>query len=152
MPAQLFLITFVSKKNYHLLSVIFDHLLNMAKHNDIGQWGEQLARDYLLTHGYTVMSQNAHIGHKELDIIALRGNRMIFVEVKTRTQNLDDALDAIDEKKINRIVRAADSFLQQFTAPYEYQFDIIAIVGTPETGHTLTHIEDAFFPPLTGAR
>ena len=124
----------------------------MAKHNELGAWGEQLARDYMIAQGYAVMEQNEHVGHKELDIVAVKGTVMAFVEVKIRVTSLEDALDAVDTKKINRLVRAADSFLQRFTAPYEYRFDIIAIVGTPETGHTLTHLEDAFFPPLSGCR
>lgn len=124
----------------------------MASHNSLGQWGEQIARDYLIANGFTVMTNNEHLGHKEIDIVATKGNRMIFIEVKTRSRSLDDALDAVDQKKINRIVRAADSFLQRFTAPYEYQFDVIAIVGTPETGHTLHHFPDAFFPSVTTSR
>lgn len=120
----------------------------MANHNELGEWGEQVARDYLIAHGYKVMERNTHVGHKELDIIATRGTRMVFVEVKTRASDLDEALDAVDEKKIRRMVRAADSFLQRFDAPYEYQFDIIAVVGSPQGGHTLHHFPDAFFPPL----
>lgn len=121
---------------------------SMARHNNLGRWGEQLAREYLISNGYTVMEQNTHVGHKEIDIVAVKGTRMIFIEVKTRSSSLDEAIEAIDEHKIRRIVRAADSFIQRFSAPYEYQFDVIAIVGTPETGHSITHYEDAFFPPL----
>lgn len=122
----------------------------MAKNNDFGKWGEEVARDYLIKEGYTVLGQNEHVGHKELDIVAVKGTVMVFVEVKTRAESIDDALDAVDAKKISRIVRAADSVLRRFAVPYEYRFDIIAVVGTPETGHTITHLEDAFFPPLQG--
>ena len=38
----------------------------MAKHNELGAWGEQLARDYMIAQGYAVMEQNEHVGHKEL--------------------------------------------------------------------------------------
>ncbi|MDE6100846.1 MAG: YraN family protein [Paramuribaculum sp.] len=120
----------------------------MARHNDLGAWGEQIAREHLIAAGYKVMERNSRISRSELDIIAVKDKLMIFVEVKTRSTNLDDALDAIDEKKIRRIVRAADSFLQRFSIPFEYRFDIIAVIGSPESGHTLTHIPDAFFPPL----
>lgn len=120
----------------------------MAKHNELGQWGEQIAREYLISQGYTVVDGNLHIGHKELDIVATKDNLMVFVEVKTRSHSLDDALDSVDSRKILRIVRAADSFMGRFTVPYEYRFDIIAVIGTPETGHTLHHYPDAFMPPL----
>lgn len=120
----------------------------MAKHNELGQWGEQLAREHLIRLGYSIMEQNIHSGRKEIDLVATKGNRMVFVEVKTRSHSLDDALDAVDEKKIRRIVRAADSIMSRFTMPFEYQFDIIAVVGTPQAGHELHHFPDAFFPPL----
>jgi len=124
----------------------------MARHNDIGQWGENVAREYLITKGYTVADSNVHVGHKELDIVATKGNRIIFIEVKTRSDNFIDPAEAIDLKKQNRIVRAANAFIQSHDLPYEAQFDVIIIVGTPEKGYTLEHIPDAFFPSLRGAR
>ena len=33
----------------------------MAKHNELGAWGEQLARDYMIAQGYAVMEQNEHV-------------------------------------------------------------------------------------------
>lgn len=122
----------------------------MAKHNELGEWGERLAREYLIVNGYSIMDHNLHLGRKEVDIIATKGNRMVFVEVKTRASGLDEALEAVDDKKIRRLVRAADSVLGRMTLPFEYQFDIIAIIGTPEGGHELHHYPDAFFPPLNG--
>lgn len=123
----------------------------MAKHNDTGKWGEDLAREYLTAKGYAVMERNIHVGHNELDIVAMKGDRIIFVEVKTRTTDIVDPLEAITDKKIRRIVRAADSFLRSHPMPHEAQFDVIIILGSPETGHTLQHYPDAFRPPLCGA-
>lgn len=124
----------------------------MAQHNNLGAWGEQTAREYLRSKGYSVYDKNIHIGHKELDMVAIHGSRIVFVEVKTRTTDFKDPLDAVDSKKIARIVRGADSFLREHSLPHEAQFDIIVIIGTPETGYTLDHYEDAFFAPLSGAR
>lgn len=124
----------------------------MAQHNDLGQWGEQIARDYLIGLGYTIVNSNMHVGHKEIDIVATKGPRMIFVEVKTRAHSLDEALDAIDEKKMQRIIRAAKAILCRYSTHYEAQFDVVAVVGTPETGHTVTHLPDAFYPPLAPNR
>lgn len=123
----------------------------MAQHNTLGEWGEQLAREYLMMNGYTVFESNQRVGHKEIDIIATKGDRIIFVEVKTRSTDFTDPLDAIDAKKIKRLVKAADSYLQTYDKPHEPQFDVIAVVGTPESSYTLTHIPDAFRAPLSGA-
>lgn len=122
----------------------------MSRHNELGEWGEQIAREYLVSQGYTVLDKNTHIGHKEIDVVAIKGIRMIFVEVKTRTSGIEDAVEAVDSKKVRRIVRAADVFMQQYSAPYEYQFDIIAIAVKPDGTYDLEHLSDAFFPPLDG--
>lgn len=124
----------------------------MAKHNDTGSWGENVAKEYLITQSYTVMETNMHIGHKEIDIIATKGNRIAFVEVKTRSTPFADPIDAVDTKKIRRIALAADSFIRTYGIRHEPQFDIITIIGTPGKGFDLTHYPDAFMPPLSGAR
>ncbi len=45
----------------------------MARHNQIGAWGEQLARDWLLARGFAIYEQNAHAGGVEIDIILIIG-------------------------------------------------------------------------------
>lgn len=124
----------------------------MAQHNDLGQWGEKVAREYLITRGYTIIEQDSRKGFYELDIIAIKGNRIIFVEVKTRSAGSFDPLEAITPQKINRICAAANSFVIQYQFPHEVQFDIIAIIGSPETGYKIEHIPDAFVPPLRSYR
>lgn len=124
----------------------------MAHHNDLGQWGEKVAREYLITRGYTIIEQDTRKGFYELDIIAIKGNRIIFVEVKTRSTGAFDPLEAITPQKINRICSAANSFVIHYQYPHEVQFDIIAITGTLENGYNIEHIPDAFVPPLRGYR
>lgn len=123
----------------------------MARHNDIGTWGEEMARDHLRRNGYTVVEENSFIGHNEIDIIATKNATIAFVEVKTRSTPFVDPIDAIDTKKVRRIARAADSFLQTHNVRHTPHFDIITIIGTPEQGYTITHYPDAFLPPLAGA-
>lgn len=120
----------------------------MAQHNETGHWGEELACEKLITDGYAICQRNFRIGHYELDIIAMKGNRIVFVEVKTRTNLNSDPIEAIDNKKILRMVRAANTYVTTFDIPHDVQFDIITIVGTPDN-YTLEHIPDAFMAPLT---
>lgn len=75
----------------------------MARHNDLGAWGENIAREYLITRGYTIIEHDTRMGHYEIDIIALKGNRIIFIEVKTRLSGSFDPLEAITPKKIMHI-------------------------------------------------
>lgn len=120
----------------------------MAQHNNIGAWGETLACEKLITEGYAIRERNIRIGHYELDIIAMKGNRIVFVEVKTRSNQHCDPLEAIDNKKILRMTRAANAYVIAHDIPHEVQFDIISIVGTPDD-YILEHIPDAFSAPLT---
>lgn len=123
----------------------------MATHNKTGQWGEQAAAEFLITAGYTIVERNWRLGHLEVDIIASRGSRIIFVEVKTRSTSFADPADAVTPAKQQRIARAADAYIRHTDLPLEAQFDIITVIGN-ETAHTIEHIPDAFLPPLKSYR
>ena len=120
----------------------------MARHNQTGQWGEEIVRQYLAARGYAIMDSNLHVGHKEIDIVALKGTRIVFVEVKTRTSDLYDPIEAVDNKKILRMCRAADSFLRSHKFNQDPQFDVITVTGS-QTDYRVEHYPDAFLPPLS---
>ncbi|MDE7397066.1 MAG: YraN family protein [Muribaculum sp.] len=124
----------------------------MSRHNELGKLGEQIARDYLVANGYAIYSQNTRDGHYEIDIVAFKGSRVIFVEVKTRSENSTDPLEAITPQKISRMCSSANRFIRSHNIPHEAQFDIITIIVHNDGTHELNHIPDAFFPPLRGAR
>lgn len=119
----------------------------MARHNETGKWGEDLAADYLAAKGYAIAERNWRAGHYEIDIVAYYGSRIIFVEVKTRSNVEDDPLEAIDRNKALRLVRAAIAYVNTFDIDHEIQFDIIAINGYPDN-YRIEHIPDAFESPL----
>ena len=119
----------------------------MARHNDLGKWGEQIACDTLVAAGCAIVDRNWRIGHYEIDIVAMRGDRLIFVEVKTRSGHDIDPLDAVDRNKINHMVRSANKYLEINRFPHDIQFDLIAVTGDPDD-YKVDHIPDAFYPPL----
>lgn len=120
----------------------------MAKHNDIGKTGEQLAVDYLIKKGYSIIERNWIHGKLEIDIIAIYKGQIVFIEVKTRTDDwFAEPKDAVNKKKIRNIVRAADAYIKINSIDLEPRFDIVDIVG--DIGDMkIEHIEDAFVPPL----
>ena len=59
----------------------------MASHIDFGKLGEQLAEDFLVERGYTVLHRNWRHSRYEIDIVALKNDLPHFVEVKTRSSN-----------------------------------------------------------------
>lgn len=121
----------------------------MARHNELGAWGERIAREFLLSKGYAIGGENTKIGNFEMDFIAMKDNRIVFVEVKTRSSDLYDPVAAVDRRKRARIVRAADAYIRSYDIPLEPQFDIITIIGTPETSWRVEHFPDAFRPELS---
>lgn len=119
----------------------------MARHNETGRWGEDIAAEYLAANGYAIADRNWRCGHYEIDIVAYKGARIIFVEVKTRSDNDEDPLEAVDKDKTSRLIRAAVVYINAYEIDHEIQFDLIAINGT-SSDYTIEHIPDAFIPPL----
>ena len=119
----------------------------MAEHNDLGQWGEEIAAAYLQQKGYTIVERDWKSGHRDVDIIALneKGDTLVFVEVKTRRNTIfTDPIDAVNYQKIRNLQRAANHYIKYHRIDLEIRFDIITIVGTPVMEPDISHIEDAF--------
>lgn len=113
---------------------------------------ETLAFEWLLTHGYTVRDHNWRAGKTiEIDLIAELPGKIIFVEVKARRGDYQGPLDAIDDKKIRKMVKGADIYLRNLKLLYSYRFDVITVTGSPES-YEIKHYEDAFLPPLGNGR
>lgn len=119
----------------------------MAEHNDLGRWGEDMVVERLLLEGYTVVERNWRLGHLEVDIIATKGEDLIFVEVKTRSEPYADPLEAMTPKKIAQLCRAAETYIRMQRVPLNPRFDVAAVVGGPE-GYRLDYYPNAFLPPL----
>lgn len=115
--------------------------------SQIGKWGEKVAADYLASIGYAIVETNWHMQHYEVDIIAMTGPYIVFVEVKTRTSEDYDPVEAVDSRKRRRIAASADVFLRHNNFPHEFRFDIVSVIGN-ENSYTVEHIPDAYLPPL----
>lgn len=119
----------------------------MAKHNDTGTWGEEIACEHLISLGYAIVERNWRMGHLEIDIIASRGQKLVVAEVKTRSDKDEDPFEAVDNRKIGNIVRAAEAYVKFTDTPLEVQFDLFGISGKPDD-YILEHIPNAFEPSL----
>ena len=83
----------------------------MAKHNQTGKTGEELAAEYLIARGYIIRDINWKNGKLELDIVAYKDRTLIVVEVKTRSSDLfGHPEDAVNTRKIRHIIDATDAF------------------------------------------
>ena len=123
----------------------------MARHNILGKWGEEVALETLISKGYAIRETNWRLHHYEIDIVAMHKNRIVFAEVKTRSTDESEALRAIDKRRINRMVTAANFYVRHYDLPHEVQYDVITVIGNPNS-FTVNHIADAFTAPLRSFR
>ena len=119
----------------------------MARHNELGKWGEDMAAGKLIADGCAIVERNWRLGHYEIDIIATKDDVLIVAEVKTRSNADEDPLEAVDRRKISHMVRAAEAFCNGCGWRGNLRFDLLTVCGTPED-YTLEHVPDAFYPPL----
>lgn len=120
----------------------------MASHNETGSKGEEMAVEYLVTQGYDIVDRNWRMNHLELDIVARKGSRLVFVEVKTRTSTFVDPIETITPKKMRNMVNSANGYMQHYGLSFEAQFDLILITPGADGKARLEHIPDAFYPPM----
>jgi putative endonuclease len=121
--------------------------------HNLGKWGESLAKRYLERKGWRIVAENFRVHqHAEIDLIAQDGATLVFVEVKTRrSHTLETAYDAWTPKKKNAMRLAMDTFLMNYTTPYEaLRIDWLVLRYFPETeGHpasaSIDHIQDVTF-------
>lgn len=124
----------------------------MAKHNDIGKWGEQVAVDKLVAEGCAIVERNWTSGKYEIDIIAQNDGEIVFCEVKTRANNdSEDPYEAFDRKKMTRMLRAANHYIDSNEVDLEPRFDFFAVTGT-QASFDVIHHRDIQMPVLKNIR
>ncbi len=105
-----------------------------APANPMGRVGEDHAARHLAKHGYTILERNVRVGRYELDLIALDGDTIVFVEVKTRNaSDLAHAEDNVTRDKRRRLLAAAEAYIARRDPDGEryYRFDVVAITVDP---------------------
>jgi putative endonuclease len=112
----------------------------------LGRKGEDLAHRYLRGSGYKVVARNYRPGEdSEIDLVARRDGKLVFVEVKSRASSEYGSPDrAIDREKQRHILRAARSFVTRSGDSWStVRFDTVAIVFTNPPA--ISHYTDVFF-------
>jgi len=124
----------------------------MNKKTELGKSGENFCVQYLQNHAYTILAQNFHSPFGEIDIIATRGNSLVFIEVKTRTKaGLSHTLIDITRSKQKKITKTAMYFLKDYHNPeiIENRFDVMILKKIDDT-YDIHHIPNAFPPAEVG--
>lgn len=121
----------------------------MNRKQKIGKKGEEKACSYLKRHGYELLDRNYHMRGGELDIIAKDGEELVFVEVKTRTdQQFGMPAEAVTKLKQQHLIHAARHYIhQKHLYDLAARFDVIEVlIHETNLFHKITvnHIKNAF--------
>jgi len=100
----------------------------------------------LRSKGYAILATQWRYKKYEIDIIAKFNNRIVFVEVKTRSsEQFGEPETFVSLQKQRFIVAAANQYMLEHDIDEEAQFDIVSIL-TENGKFTLNHLPDAFYP------
>ena len=113
----------------------------------LGRRGEDAAARYLQRLGYKILARGRRLASGELDLVALDGRTIVFVEVKTRTsEDVGHPADAVDADKQRRLTRLAVTFLKRHgLLEYPSRFDVVAITWPDSRGRpSIEHFKNAF--------
>ena len=106
--------------------------------------GEQMTARYLTDKGYVILEHNYRRGHLEIDLIALDGDELVIVEVKSRANDtLLQPEVAVDHKKRLALIRLANEYVKSHNRKENVRFDIVSIVSNPE-GAEIKHLKNAY--------
>ena len=96
----------------------------------VGRWSETAAALLLRAKGYRILARRYRSPVGEIDLIARRGKRLAFVEVKRRRRT-DEGIEAITPRLQTRLARAAEHWLARHAAFQALDIAVDVIVVTP---------------------
>ena len=122
----------------------------MARKDELGRSGEQLAVEHLTAIGYTILDRNWRCAMGEIDIIALDGATTVMVEVKTRSSvAFGHPLDAVTPRKLARLRRLAGAWCDAHARDMaaggsvrSIRIDVIGVISG-RNGVAIDHVRQA---------
>ena len=112
----------------------------------IGEFGESLARDYLISKGYRILNMNYRNRFGEIDIVCMNKDLLIFCEIKSRYSNsFGFPIESVTYYKQNQIKLSKLYSMSKKYFDYNIRYDIIEIIfNNLNSSYIINHIEDAF--------
>jgi len=113
----------------------------------LGQRGEAAAARFLKKKGYILVARSDRMRLGEIDLVAVDGRTVVFVEVKTRrSHETGHPAEAVDEDKQRRLTRLALTYLKRHNLlEYPARFDVVAVTWADDRREpAIEHFENAF--------
>lgn len=118
------------------------------KSKEIGAYCEKICKNYLIDNGYNILETNYYSRYGEIDIIAINQKYLAFVEVKARKKtSLTRALEAVDKKKMIKIIKTAYQFLSEKNLDLQPRFDVCEVYFLKQNNikvNKINYIKNAF--------
>lgn len=114
----------------------------------IGNMGEEVAVKFLKKKGHIILERNFNVHGGEIDIITKKDGCIVFVEVKTRSNDdYGGGLEAVNYIKQQRMTKAAQIYLMNYVDS-PARFDVVVVNGYMDgkkfKKEKIEHIENAF--------
>ena len=120
---------------------------------EVGRLGEDVAEEFFISKGYSVVARNLHVSHNEIDLIVENSEFLVFVEVKARTcaypgsSRYGRPASAVDAKKRARIASAAEEYLRLHPTHKQPRIDVLEVYVNKDNANAIPkvlHIRNAF--------
>jgi len=112
----------------------------------LGEKGEKIAEKFLKKNHFKIIEKNYKNRYGEIDIIAMDGDYLVFVEVKTKScADFSEPETWVDFKKQNQLIKLANFYLSEKDFnDINCRFDVIGITLGKDNKEKIVHIENAF--------
>ncbi|NLF68317.1 MAG: YraN family protein [Candidatus Anammoximicrobium sp.] len=113
----------------------------------LGRRGEAAAARFLKKKGYVIVARSDRMRLGELDLVAVDGRTVVFVEVKTRrSHESGHPAEAVGDDKQRRLTRLALTYLKRHNLlEYPARFDVVAVTWADDRREpVIEHFPNAF--------
>lgn len=128
-------------------SAVTDWFGRLFKPKSLGKRGEAAAARYLTRKGYKIVARGDRSKRGELDLVAVDGRTVVFIEVKTRrAEDYGHPTDTVDADKQRRLTRLAVIYLKRHgLLEHSARFDVVAVTWPDGARRpTIEHYPNAF--------
>lgn len=124
-----------------------ERLNERANRRKVGREAEQAAAEFLERLGYRLLERNWRCPEGEIDIVAMDGDILVFVEVRSRASDrFGTPAESVDERKRRRVRAAARRYLYagRRSGANRIRFDVVAVGSGLDGPLRIEHIVNAF--------